>query len=190
MTTAIITPPALEPLTLADAKLHLRVDHADEDDFIQQTVSAARQYVEAVTGERMLTQAWRQYVSDWPADRLLRLEVYPVQSVIATTAFDRDGVPHQIALEDVELSRGVKPQKLRFSASIDPALAANGLEIDLSVGQGDLPVDVAPALRQAVAMLVTHWYEFRGAIAPSQQPVSLPAGLDALLRPFKRVGLT
>ncbi|EFL88956.1 head-tail connector protein [Ahrensia sp. R2A130] len=190
MTTAIITPPALEPLTLADAKLHLRIEHADEDDFITQTIAAARQYVEAVTGERMLTQAWRQYVSDWPSNRGVRLEISPVQSVVAVTAFDREGVPHQIAPEDTELVRGSRPQLLMFSASVDPSLAANGLEIDLTVGQGDLPTDVSPALRQAVAMLVAHWYEFRGAVSPSQQPVSLPAGLDALLRPFKRVGLT
>ena len=50
MTTAIITPPALEPLSLADAKLHLRIDHASEDDFLSHSITAARQYIEAVTG--------------------------------------------------------------------------------------------------------------------------------------------
>lgn len=190
MTTAIITTPALEPLPLADAKLHLRVDHTDEDDFISQTITAARQYIEAVTGERLITQAWRQYVSEWPVNRCIRLEISPVQSIMAITAFDRDGIPHRIAEQDAELARGSRPQVLMLSASVDPQLAANGLEIDVTVGQGDLPTDIDAPLRQAIAMLVAHWYEFRGAIAPSQQPVSLPAGLDALLQPYRRVGLT
>lgn len=189
MTTAIITPPALEPLSLADAKLHLRIDHASEDDFLSQSITAARQYIEAVTGERLITQAWRQYVPDWPVNRCIRMEVQPVQTVVAITAFDREGVPHQIAPEDTQLVRGSRPQLLMFSASADPVLAANGLEIDVTVGQGDLPTDVDAPLRQAISMLVAHWYEFRGAVAASQQPVSLPAGLDALLQPYKRVGL-
>ncbi len=59
MTIALITPPALEPLSLDEVKAHLRVDHDHEDTLIADTLKAARQYVEFASGQRLITQVWR-----------------------------------------------------------------------------------------------------------------------------------
>ena len=40
-----------EPVRLAEAKLFLRVSHAAEDDLIETLIAAARQRVEAATGD-------------------------------------------------------------------------------------------------------------------------------------------
>lgn len=185
MTHALVTPPATEPLSLAEVKAHLRVDHDREDQLIAQTLKAATQYVEFACDQKMLTQVWRQYVDCFPVTRELALTVKPVQSVAAITAFGRDGTPNALSLDDVEMVRGLLPPVLRFSAAVDPGLAVNGLEIDLVVGLGDLGVDIPDTLKRAILMLVAHWYEFRGAIPPHDQPVSLPSGFDALMRPFR-----
>ncbi|HWA20765.1 MAG TPA: head-tail connector protein, partial [Caulobacterales bacterium] len=43
MSITIVTPPASEPLSLAEAKLFLRVEHDAEDDLIAALIGAARE---------------------------------------------------------------------------------------------------------------------------------------------------
>lgn len=189
MTIALITPPASEPLSLTEVKEHLRIDHVHEDTFLQETLTAARQYTEFASGQKFITQAWRQYETCLPENRVMPLQVSPVQSVQAVTAFDRDGSPHVLSALDITLVRGSQPPLVELSSAFDPALAQNGLELDLVVGVGDLGVDVPHTIKRAILLLVAHWYEFRGAVAPQDQPVSLPAGFDALMAPYRRARL-
>ena len=56
-------------------------------------------------------------------------------------------------------------------------------------GYGDRGPDVPDAFRRAILMLAAHWHEFRGAVAPDDQPVSMPPGFAALLAPFRRLAL-
>jgi len=189
MTIALITPPASEPLSLIEIKAHLRVDHSHEDALISDTLKAARQYVELASGQKLITQAWRQYETAFPVDRKMVLKVSPVQSIAAITLFDRDGTPQLLAAQDSEIIRGSEPAILEFLATVDSSVAENGMEVDYIAGYGDLGIDVPDTLKRAILLLVAHWYEFRGAIAPQDQPVSLPPGFDTLMAPFRRVHL-
>ena len=51
----VTTPPAVEPLTLPEAKEYLRVSHDDEDDLISDTIAAARELIETVTRRQLMT---------------------------------------------------------------------------------------------------------------------------------------
>lgn len=189
MTVALTTPPTTEPLTIEEIKYHLRIDHDHEDALLQETLKASRRYVEFASGRKLITQGWRQYETKFPENYQLQLRVAPVRQLVAITAFDGDGEPSVVAADMAELVRGSEPACLRFSSQFQPALAECGLEVDLIVGMGDLGVEVDEALKRAILLLVAHWYEFRGSVAPSQQPVSLPAGFEALMALYARVSL-
>ena len=47
MSWQITVEPATEPITLVEAKAHLRVDFSDEDTYIDTLIVAARRYCEA-----------------------------------------------------------------------------------------------------------------------------------------------
>lgn len=66
---ASISPPATEPITLAEAKAHLRVDLTDDDALITALIVAARQYAESETGRSLVTQSWRLVLDGFPGGR-------------------------------------------------------------------------------------------------------------------------
>src|SRR5258706_6207580 len=101
--TKLITPPAVEPFTLAEAKLHCRIDIDDDNANVDKWIKAARTKVEKDTGRALLTQTWDlfldafyspggYYVSDfgWPryGARSIPLAYPPLQSV--TSVFQTD----------------------------------------------------------------------------------------------------
>ena len=51
--------PALEPVTLAEAKAHMRLGHDSEDALIAGLIRAARDEVERTTGTALIDQDWR-----------------------------------------------------------------------------------------------------------------------------------
>ena len=73
MTAALITGPALEPVSLADVKAHLRVDTDDEDALLTAAIVSARVHVEAVTRRVLIEQSWRVYLDRWPRKRIVTL---------------------------------------------------------------------------------------------------------------------
>jgi uncharacterized phiE125 gp8 family phage protein len=67
MSIQITTPTSTEPITLAEAKAHLRVDFTDDDVLIGALISAARQYAENITRRALITQQWKMTLDQFPA---------------------------------------------------------------------------------------------------------------------------
>lgn len=189
MTIALIAPPAHEPLSLAEIKAHLRVDHDHEDSFLIETLKAARQYTEFASGVKLISQEWRQYENKRPHDGCIPLKLRPVQSINTVTAYDVEGNSTVLQTAQYQLTRTSDQPVLEISTSLDGYLLENGLEIDMVVGLGDFGVDTPESLKRAIMLLIAHWYEFRGAVSPSQQPVSLPPGFENLIMPHRRLNL-
>ncbi|MDA8095582.1 MAG: head-tail connector protein [Betaproteobacteria bacterium] len=67
----LLQAPAVEPLSLADAKLHLRVDITDDDELITALISAARQYAENYTRRAIIQQKWKLVIDSFPGPTLI-----------------------------------------------------------------------------------------------------------------------
>ncbi len=68
MQAKLITPAILEPISLEELKLHLRIelDVLDEDEYLEGLIIAAREHVEDITRRAIMTQTWNYYLQDWP----------------------------------------------------------------------------------------------------------------------------
>jgi uncharacterized phiE125 gp8 family phage protein len=64
--TELITGPTAEPVSLVQAKQHLRVDFDDEDDYITALITAARQYCEKVIRRAIFNQTWIRSLDYFP----------------------------------------------------------------------------------------------------------------------------
>lgn len=193
----LITPPTDEPLSVADAKSHLRVINNAEDEQITAIIASARAYCEKHTGRALLTQTRRVTFSAWPCDamrfRTYQLYGAPLASVEKVEYLAADATtPSEMSPDDyLVLTGDDQPGRVCFPATVPlPALAArpDAVRVTYVCGYPSEAILAAaqPALLTAVKQLVTHFYgPARGAI--SEVSVNeLPFALKSLLE-FHRV---
>ena len=185
MTYLLVGDPATEPVSVPDAKRHLRLDHDRDDALIGGLIAAARRHVEHETGLAVMLQTWRLYLDQWPADRCVRLRRHPVRRVETITVFDANGDPKPWLEASSRLDTVSRPARLMVSDAVAPEAAMNGIEIEFTAGLAETPNEVPDDIVRAILLLVAQWYEFRGAFSADDQPVAVPAGVDRLIAPYR-----
>ncbi len=183
MTLILIAPPVAEPVTIHEARAHLRIAGSMDDLLLLQLIRAARQEVERQTGLALMEQSWRLVLDDWPPGGIALLRRTPVREILSVAVYDANGEPASVAGWQADLQSS--PARIHFPERPPPGPALNGIEIDFRCGHGGSGNEVPDLLRRLILMLVAHWYEFRGAVAPSGQPVAFPAGFDRLIDTFR-----
>jgi uncharacterized phiE125 gp8 family phage protein len=191
MSSILLTPPAVEPVTLADAKAYLRVDNDADDAVISALIAGARSHIEAQTRRALITQTWRLVRDVWPGDGRIAVVPSPLQQVTAARVYRLDGSKQALDLQAFVADPAATPAIISFLTwpLPVPRRPAAGIEIDVEVGYGDDPADVPEPLRQAIKLLVAHWYENRGLIAVGQTLALLPATVAALVAPYRVLSL-
>jgi len=191
MISYLLAGPAEEPVTLAEAKAWVKLDGADEDALLATLITAARLHLESVTGRALLTQSWRLVLDAWPAGGEVRLPVAPLSALTEIRAFDEDGDGHTLALEQFLVAPGDEPVRLLLPATVAgmPVLRQRfGIEIDYVAGFG-AAADVPQELKQALLVLVAHWFEHRDAVVIAGSGAVIPFGFDRLIAPWREVRL-
>jgi uncharacterized phiE125 gp8 family phage protein len=187
MSAILLAAPAAEPLTLAEAKDFLRVEHDDEDELIAALIKGARGHVEAQTRRALVTQSWRLVRDAWPASGRLDMLPVPLRALLAARVHGADGSAGAVDLSAFAVDAASAPAVLSFAPGAMPApgRAVAGIELDIEAGYGAAPTDVPEPLRQAIRLLVAHWYENRHIVAASGEMALTPASVSLLLAPFR-----
>ena len=188
-----VTGPVVEPVSLDEAKDHLRVDLADDDGLIGGLITAAREYVERICRPRLalVTQTWQWVADDWPASDTLELRPWPLRSVTAIKYTSQAGVTATFASSNYVVDTASAPGRLRLKTTAswpgDPLRELNGLTVEFTAGFGDSGRDVPQQLRQAILMLVGHWYENREPqVMTGAMPASVEFAVNALIGHWRR----
>ena len=187
MALKLITPPAAEPLTVADAitKLHLRVDSADEDSLLPVYIGAARRMLEQETSRRLITQTWTLYLDAFP-DAEIDLQIGPVQTVSSVKYVDEAGVLQTVSALDYTLDNVTAPGWVlpAYGKSWpDTRDVANAVEVTFVCGYGLTGASVPEDLIMWMLLHVSHWYENRAA-ATAASMNKLPF-VSRLLDPYR-----
>ncbi|MBC7860292.1 MAG: phage head-tail connector protein [Burkholderiaceae bacterium] len=107
----LITGPASEPITTAEAKAHLRVDGADDDAYIGALIAAARQGAEHITGRALMPQTWEATFERFSC--ALRLPNPPLVSVASVKYLDGAGALQTIDPAIYEINDYAEPVEIR-----------------------------------------------------------------------------
>src|SRR4029079_17469588 len=91
MPSMLLSGPAVEPVTLAEAKAYLRVEHDDDDDVIAALIAGARVHVEAQTRRALITQSWRIVRDFWPEGGCIAVLPAPLRELTAVRVYRLDG---------------------------------------------------------------------------------------------------
>lgn len=66
MALKLITPPTIEPVTLDEVKEHCRIDSAEDDNFLNNLITVARQEAEKITRRQLITATWELRLDHFP----------------------------------------------------------------------------------------------------------------------------
>jgi uncharacterized phiE125 gp8 family phage protein len=191
MALTLTSAPADEPVTVAEAKTHLRLDGAAEDILIASLIVTSRLHVEAALGLALITQGWRLTLDRWPEAGVVRFPLRPIRSIASVTVVDEAGTPAVVPGEDYLLDgQALSPRLIpRDGKWPKPGPRANGIEIQFSAGIGDEPEDIPQPIRHAILLLVAHWYEHRDPLEIGAAGAGIPAAVSELLKPYREVRL-
>jgi uncharacterized phiE125 gp8 family phage protein len=177
--------PSFEPLTLADAKAHLRVDVSDEDTLITSLISAARIYVEARTGRVLSQRAFTVELDGFPMNgEDIVLPFAPVSSIVSVSYFDTSGAAQpMVAGTNYRSALGLHLPRLRLpvTATEWPETANVSDAVSISLIAGYSGVNAVPeTINQAMRLLVGHWFENREAVVTGTISSSVQMTVESL----------
>lgn len=188
MTLKLITAPAAEPVLLAHAKLHLRVDHIADDDLITSLITAAREAAEHITGRALITQTWERVLDAFPSSDRIELGKLPVASITSITYVDAAGDstvmdPADYAL-DYATADAVRRAKT-VTAWPNTYDTANAVRVRFVAGYGEDGTSVPRAIVSWMLLRISTLYKLREEIIAGVSVAELPGGYaERMLDPF------
>lgn len=200
--------PSIEPVTLAEAKAHLRITHSTDDALVTDIIKTARMACESFTGRAFITRNISLYLDIWPSGgggswwdgvregasvmaeaMVLNIPRPPLFSVTDIRVYGADDTLTTFSSENYFVDT-VGPQGrivLKDSAAVpSPGRNTSGIEVRYTAGYGTTASAVPLPLREAVKQTVANFYENRGDHAAGQV---LSPSVCGLLQPYRVTGL-
>lgn len=194
MALSLVTAPTVEPLTLTEAKLQCRapLDVPDEDALISDLIRTAREYVETATHRALLTQTWDWKLDAFPADGCaMALPMANVTAVSSITYTATDGTSTAYTTFATDLPVGPKAARGRILPNYSTYYpltrdVMNAVTVRFVAGYGSSAATVPNGIKQAMKLLVGHWYYSREAVVVGVGigSVEVPKTVDALLMQY------
>lgn len=203
----LVAGPASEPVTLAEAKEHCRIDGTADDDYVAALITAAREMVTRLTGRALITESWKLVLDCWPSTNndewwdgvreapitvleagQIELHRAPFLALTSVKTFDESNAETVWASSNYYTSSRHGYGRLikrRGSVWPIPDRDVAGIEIAFTIGYGPGAAAVPSALRQAIKMLVLHWYDNRMPASECASSELMPMGLGSILSAYR-----
>jgi uncharacterized phiE125 gp8 family phage protein len=181
--------PTADPIDIDEVKQHLRVWHTDEDILITGLIAAAVAHFDGwsgILGRCLVTQTWTVGLSRFPAEAAIALPFPDVQSVTVTY---RDGANASQTLSSsayalIQTTAGSALVLNSASEWPDTFDRQDAVTIAMVAGYGDANA-VPQSIKQAMLLLIGHWFANREALAAAGTMTEIPMAVSALISPYR-----
>lgn len=180
--------PSVEPVTLAEAKRHLRIDNTDDDDYITSLIEVARRAAEDRMERTLITTTWKLTLDQFPNAIILPMpRIIAISSVIYNNTANQ-----QVALSNSDwfLDADSEPGWLvpAVSKAWPNTLGINAVAVTYTAGYGATASTVPAPIKQWILLAIGDMYDqFRSLSA--EKPVVPQHFADALLDPYRFFGV-
>jgi uncharacterized phiE125 gp8 family phage protein len=188
---SVVTPPAVEPVTLAQAKLNARVTYSTEDTLFTLWIAAARQMLEDEAGIRVIQQTLLLELPGWPADGQVRIGIGPVSAINFVKYYDAGGTLQTlVAGTDYQTWLNYRPPLVLPAPQKFWPVVRFGqvptVQVQFVAGYADAN-SVPERVKQAVLQLTTYWWVNRGD-EEAPQKIGAPPGFLRLFQMLNQQG--
>jgi uncharacterized phiE125 gp8 family phage protein len=185
MALKIYAAPAVEPVSLAEAKLHCKIDGSEEDASMNIWITTARETVEGIARRALISQTWDMFLDEFPEGDELKIPFPPLQSTGLTVQYtNQDNVIATFNSVNYAVDIYSEPGRIKLVYGSawpgDTLYALNGVHVRFTAGFGAAAA-VPLKYKQAILLLVGHWYANREQVAGNVNLSEIPFGVNALL---------
>lgn len=179
-----------EPVTLAEAKAHLRIPSGEtgDDTYVTALIAAAREVVEKITNRKLVTQTWKYFLDKFPEERSFELPYPKLQTVTWIKYYDEEAALTTLSTDIYQVdNRGIvglvaNKKDQSWPETEDERLSA--VEVKFVCGYGAASA-VPEAIKSAIKVLVATWYENREAIVVGVMASKVPNTVSLLLANYR-----
>lgn len=188
MSLIVITPPTSEPVTLAEVRAHLRVDHTTDDALLARYIIAAREAAEHELQRSVIAKTYELTLDEFPSGTILlpMAPVVPSSTAMAVSSVkytDTSDIEQTVSAADYTFDGySHTPRLIPLNGWPTPKDAANAVRVRFTSGgaAGEVPSSI-------VAWMLLHvaaQYENREALVTTGTPQMLPS-VNRLLDPYR-----
>lgn len=186
MLVQLITPPAFEPVSLQEAKDHLRLEVGDDDAQVTADILGARQWVEEYLWRGLVTQTWELTLGGFPCEDQVELPKGNLASITSVTYVDGDGATQTLATTEYVADAVSVPGKVRLAYGKSwPGTRYQWNAVKVRYVVGWAVADVPQPIKNAMKLLISQLYEHRTpeVVGTIVSPVQF--AVTSLLAPYR-----
>jgi uncharacterized phiE125 gp8 family phage protein len=177
-----VTKPTDTPVTLLEAKEHMRVLESDDDAYIQSLIDTATALAEQITNRQLVSATYRVYFDSFQDD--ITLPRPPLKSVNEVGYIDTNGIQSTTTAFRVDSYQ--EPAVLHIEEKLSLKSVENSLWVEYVCGYDKVPEPI----KQWIKIKVATMYEQRESLVPGISITPTPKDFtDSLLDSYRIIPL-
>ena len=182
----VITPASTYPVSLTEAKSHLKVDTTADDTYIESIIKAATQLSEEYTNRFFIDTVIEQYASSFA--ELQTLFKSKVSVISFVKYYDSDNSLQTLSDTIYDAQVRYEPSQIQLADGQSfPSITKrnDAVRVRYTVGYGSAASDVPEIIKQAILLTIGNFYENRNSVVVGRIATELPMNVKWLLDTYK-----